>query len=41
MPIVKRSISSRAKFSLGSAALSEAASSQMSMAGSVATDWVS
>ena len=41
MPMVKRSISSRAKFSLGSLALSEEASSQMSMAGSVATAWVS
>ena len=35
--MVKRSISSRAKFSFGSFALLESASSQMSMAGSVAT----
>ncbi len=41
MPMVKRSMSSRAKFSLGSDALSVAASSQISMAGSTATAWVS
>ena len=35
--MVKRSISSRAKFSLGSLAWSWAASSQMSIAGSVDT----
>ena len=39
--MVKRSRSSRAKFSFGSTALSDDASSQISMAGSTATDWVS
>ena len=41
MPIVKRSMSSRAKFSLAWALWSVPVSSQINMAGSRATAWVS
>lgn len=41
MPMVKRSMSSRAKFSFGSEALLELASNQINMAGSCATSSVS
>ena len=39
MPIVKRSISSRAKFWLGASLWEVSVSSQINMAGSLATAW--